>query len=257
MKKQPLSFYNSWQYLAFTLLLFFISTSFSQTNGFDITLWGGFSQFRTGNTTLLITSCETDTVSANHFSTQFSQTIGAGYNWYFPHRFGRISVLDHARLSIDIFHVNGAINGVVYQFQQNYLDNFFFDLKLRSITAMLNQRFDLLRVGPLAIYGVAGIGRGWNRGSYDESLVDPSLDLAVLRIGTIYTSRFAYQFGGGFDVTFGSHDNLGISLSYLYTVLGKINFPARNLANNGVPFLQGPNFRLTVPSLLLGFSIRI
>ena len=235
-------------FVAIFTQLFFVSTYAnpidSHLDHVDISAGLGATWWSSNNTTLAISSYETDKVLVNGASNaQFLWRIGFGK---------QVAPMIHLQASL--YQSQQSINGQVWQFQRPEFNNYTYQSTLSSWRLMFESRFPVLNLKKYTFYPIVGIGPAWNTISYKEHVTGLGVsNTSRLNLSDRTQAQFTYDVGAGSNIAL--NERLKISLEYLFTqCIGKAS-PSHHSSN--VLMSSPPAFNVLFQSVILGLTWKI
>lgn len=198
-------------------------------------------------------SDEVDKLAVNsHTPTSVVETMGVGYH-LFSDVLSKRKYFNDLLVELNIYHVNASINGQVWQYGDNSgLNNYTFKAPLSSTSLMFDVKPSLFTIDYISPYPIVGLGFGWNKLSYNETLVsnaasaDNSRDLAAS-----VNRKMAYDAGAGLRYRVNPHMNA--SVEYLYHYMGNLSSSSTVTSGPGANF-SGATFLTHSQNLLFNIG---
>jgi opacity protein-like surface antigen len=213
----------------------------------------GFNWMRSKNTDLTVSPVEIDSVNMKRISNPLIWKVGAGYD-LFANTCPQRNFFNRLLLELNVYRSGATISGDVWQFQSAEFNNYNFRAPITSTRLMFDVKPSLFTYQCISPYAILGIGIAWNTAAYRETLTDTDVDPLSYNILSNRTMmQTAYDIGAGLrvDIT----QNVGASLEYLYTNLGKAT--SANASATVARVSTQPTFTLRSQSVLLGISWKI
>ena len=189
--------------------------------GLEFNLYGGVSYTNSNPGSLFLNSAfpERDTLTNNQ-SPGYDATGGLGLAYDFLTGTGENNNFIHDfSVGIDFFSFNTNLNGDVLQFGKPALDNFNYDLNIKTTRLMLDGQLNFHPIAMVTPFLSAGLGVTRVLANYKDTPVISSESIGggvSLPSNTNYNA--AYALGAGVKVPLTK--NVQISFSYLYTYFG-------------------------------------
>lgn len=223
----------------------------------------GIAKLKMGDSTLGVDARETDKlVQTNNQWNTFAAQLGVGYVHYFRNA---QQYSDEAQwfpaiepeLNLYYLGSNSAIKGDALRYGSSDFNDFSYTIPVHSTRLMLDAALTIMSWKKLSVFAIGGIGNAWNRVGYrDQDKGDGDCSDPRLNLNSNTRSSFVWEIGGGVNYAF--NNRVGLSLEYLYTDLGKVNFSAEgdnvDVAN---PVIVPARFRLKAQTVLLGLHIAL
>jgi opacity protein-like surface antigen len=217
----------------------------------EFSVAGGPSWNHIHDTSLLISSYETDNVLVSHVSTTGVWKIGAGYHLLSP-ALEKNTFLNDLLVELNLYRSSFRVTGSVWQYQLAQFNNFSFSAPITSTRLMLDVKPSLVTWHCLSLYPILGAGIGWNSMTYHETVTGDGVDpLSNLWLRNRTTNHVAYDLGVGTRFALNSH--LGASLEYLYTEVGS-NVTSYATSQTPAAIVSAPRFKVSSQALLLGLN---
>lgn len=201
------------------LVLCSISLTNSYAYSWQATLYGGVSWTDLNLGSLYISENETDTL---HHNDQNDGTFGAGLSWQFNPA-SQQQFIGNLLVGLNYFHLNIEPDGVVWLYGVPQLDNYRYQLPLKTDRLLVNGQIELFpnwRFFQPFVEG--GLGFAHIRSQYWEI---PALNSGVVNGNLIFSSRnddqFVYTLGAGVKKHFAQRWTL--SVAYNFTDFGTIH----------------------------------
>lgn len=212
---------------------------------------GGVASLAAGNSTVRITDSETDElVPDNNELGAWTAAVGAGY--VIP-RFGAkeysksVQWFTAIEPEVNLYYLNGDINGDVYRFQSPAFDQLDYTMDLSSTRLMLDLGVTVASWRNLSAYVLGGFGPSWNRLGFNSHTKDTvDCDLYDVGLNPNDSLNFTYEAGAGLKYRMSEHTS--IFVEYLYT-----NFQHMEVGDsNDVSDLNPSTFNLNSQAGFLG-----
>lgn len=185
-------------------------------------------------------------------------TIGAGYVLPFekddPDE--EFLYLPGLIVSIDAtYQFENDLTGDVYDYGDPEFDNYNYTYGIQNTNLLANFTLGLLEYERWTLFGIAGLGIAWTWVEYSET-PKPGVPKGNLTLDTGSQTTFAWQGGGG--IGYELFPELDLTLTYLYTDLGKVetssNIVSENNLNGDSYISTTPAFDLHEQSVVLGLQ---
>lgn len=220
----------------------------------EISIAGGVNRPQANNTSLVISSTETDSVIINSQTTSGSAyRIGIGCH-LFPNTLAKRKFLNDLLVEFNAYYNSESLQGEVWQYQYPQFNNYSFNAPITSKRFMLDLKPTLFTLARISVYPIAGIGLATNTIEFHEIVTGQGVAPdSYLWLGSQSQTMTVYDFGGGlrFNVT----KNFGLTVEYIYTNLGTITPSTAH--NTPVPLETPPSFKVTNSMLLAGITVNI
>jgi opacity protein-like surface antigen len=200
---------------------------------------------------------DNDKLNVEDQLTAFEGAVGIGYVWPLNCKSKCKSLVwfPDAKLAVNAYGFEGDIKGDVWQFGLADLNNFDYEVDITSYRLMLDGSLSVLSWKKWSWFVLGGIGESWNRLSYQHRPNNSDIPAdSGITLDPHWDTTFAWEVGTGikYDIT----QRLGLSLTYLFTDLGKLKLSDDGHAGPDVEpedlNLEGPEFDFNLQSILLG-----
>lgn len=222
------------------------------------------SRVHTGNTTLGVTTNETDTL------VQTNDDFRHWNSWGFQVGLGYVYFLGNSRQfsnntqwfpmvepELNLYFNDYDVSGNVNRFGNPAFNELNYKQRIRSTRVMFDLALTLLSKQQFSAYVIAGIGQAWNDASYsDAANGNASCNIQGLNLGGRTNAHFAWEAGAG--IVYALNDVAGLSFEYLYTNFGRIRNPSSG--NTGVitmPTIVPGSFNFHTQAFLLGVHVAV
>ena len=232
-------------------------------NHFEILGGPGISQLSAGNSSLGVTSSETDQLVQTNQGAW--NTLAAQFGLGYVHYFGnaqqysdQVQWFPSVEPELNVYYLSSnSIDGNVLRFKSAAFNDMTFDIPIRSTRLMLDAALTVASWKKLSVYAVGGIGNAWTRVGYSDkdNANNPCPDQR-LNLNNKSNSNFAYELGAG--MTFAFNDRVGLSVEYLYSWLGNVKTSGRgNTGTITTPVIVPAQFNLKSGAGLLALHIAL
>ncbi len=196
----------------------------------EFLVFGGIASLDAGDSTIRITSQETDQLvqtNENDWKAWTGQ-VGLGYVAQFAEELssGEVDWFPIINPQINVYYLGGEdIEGDVWRFQDPNFNQADYSMKFHSTRLMFDLALTIAQIERLSIYAIGGLGIAWNEIDFNarSTEVCPIEDVSL---NSNNDNSFAYEFGGG--LTYAAFDSMAISLEYLYTGFNNIGLGDHN-----------------------------
>jgi len=232
-------------------------------NHFEVIGALGIAKLNQGNSTIGVTSSETDGLvqtNSNSWNT-FAAQLGAGYIYYFrntPIKTGQVQWFQSIEPQLNIYQLSSnSIRGNVWRFNDPDFIQLNYDIPIHSTRLMLDAALDVATWKKLSIYAKGGIGEARTRVGYSDAYnASSGCTDQNLSLSSRTNSTFAWEAGAGFRFDF--NQRIGVSLEYLYADLGKVKTSATGSSGTITsPMIVPAQFTLRTQTALLGLHVAI
>lgn len=229
-------------------------------NHFEVIGAGGVAKLKAGNSSLAITSDETDTLdqtNSNSWSTLAGQ-LGVGYIYHFcglqrcPNDFQWFPSIEP---QLNVYQLSSdSIEGNVLRF--GMFNQGTFDIPVRSTRLMFDVALTIAAWNQFSLYAKGGVGHAWTRLSYSDSInTNPGCHMD-LNLSSYTNSNFVWETGAG--VLYDFNNRFGVSLEYLYANLGRVKTSTQgSVSTFTIPTISAASFNLKSQTALLGLHIAV
>jgi len=228
---------------AFALLLL---ANYAAAGTIELSAAGGIDWYNKNDTSLVISSIETDADKVSQSSLGASWKIGLGYSIMedlIPYFHGLL-------FNFNVYQTATNLSGAVWQFEQAQFNNYNFVVPIKSTRLMVDVR-PTFSIWDLEPYAILGVGVNWNSVSYLET-ANGSNTGGRLVLSNKTTPQLAWNIGVGCNLPVNQFINL--SAEYLFAVAGTSS-PASD--SGSVSLVTPPAFSLQSHSFLAGLSLRL
>ncbi len=208
---------------------------------------GGFSDYRTSNTNLVVSPFETDSIRVNSRSVNGAWKLGIGI-YFFEDQLSS-SFFKPLLLELNLYQTSTTLKGNVWQYQLPQFNNYTFSAPVKSTRLMLDVKPTLVTWHSISPYAILGVGATWNTASYSEAAYGAGIDPAsVMSLSNNTDTQFAWDLGAGFK--FPITKNISATAEYIYAFLGD------GSPGYGINLSKAPSFSLQNQSLLFGLTVK-
>lgn len=169
---------------------------------------------------VVVTPIETDTLNQTKNPWRLTGGVGVGY-LYTPNCSGGACVISGVSLGADAYYLQAKPQGTVYQFGVPALNNYTYEMPIKSTRVMADLRVFSKTYYHIGIFALAGIGPSWNKISYQEVPVSGIPANTDVDLDSKTKTKFTYQFGGGLFANISRH--FAVLVSYQYTNFGTLS----------------------------------
>lgn len=223
-------------HLFFLILLLLLSITNQalahEKSRFMFNLYGGISSSNFNKSDLALSTTENDTLHETNSTTDFTGGLGLAYDFYKPSILGNPCTywLHDIALGLDLFFLNTASKGLVYQFNDANAANYNYNLAFRTARLMVDSIFGLKDWQGFVPFIKLSLGAARINAKYYET---PRLSEGVtngqLSLPSKTTTNITYSAGIGLKKMLASHVQL--SAFYLFTDFGSVD-TATQSSNN-------------------------
>jgi opacity protein-like surface antigen len=235
-----------------TLLSLVVITPILASN-VEISAAGGLTWLNAGNSSIVISPIETDTLRVNNITSSAIWRAGVGYH-AFAAQLSHRSFLNDLLLELNGYYSNMTIRGNVYQYQSSDYNNYSFRAPITSTRLMFDVKPGLFTYQRFSSYAIFGAGVAFNNTSYAEEAIDSSTPSdSPTALQPKQNIGAAYDLGIGVSLVESAH--LKVLLEYLYTYMGNVS--PSNTSGSGAVLANPPApFGINTQSAFLGFNWR-
>lgn len=221
----------------------------------DVSAGISLSKLHLGNSTMMVTDTEEDSVHQTNNSPLFGFNIGIGYTVPL-HTQTKYSIqwLPAIRAAFNFRYSFYNILGQIAQYQDPDMNNYNFNLNIQNIRFMYDMYFTLISIHNVSFYILGGIGNGISRVSYKDQPI-PGVTDGGVSLNNRTNSNFVSEEGLGFSYPLS--DRVNMSLEYLYANLGRIKTASHGTLD-GIPAIITPAaFSLRSQTVLFNLSYKM
>lgn len=231
-------------------------------DSFDLIGAAGVAQLYAGNGELGVTSSETDKlVQTNRGDwNTFAAQLGAGYVHYFrdAKRYNeRTRWFSAIEPEVNVYYLGSSnVNGDVWRFDSSDFNQLTYNMPIKSTRLMFDTALTIVSRKWLSLYGIAGIGKAWNRFGYSDSDKGLSCPDQVLVLDSNSRSNLAWEAGAGLGFLLSKR--VSVTVEYLYTDLGTGQTSATGTTGTiTAPIITAASFDLAAQTALVGLHIAL
>lgn len=217
----------------------------------------GATSLSVGNSTLPVTTIETDTLheQVNPVIPEFS--IGAGYVFPLDHslQFNSVRWFPEIKTAINLRYLQQEITGDVYQFQDPSMNNYNYELSLENTRLMLNAALTLFSINEkTALYVLGGVGNTWTTIGYTDTPV-ANVPGGALNLDNRTNNGFTYEAGAG--ILYPVDNETVLFLEYRYTHSQSIRTASQGTLNGSPTIITPARFPFHSQTLSFGANWKI
>jgi len=231
-------------------------------NHFEILGALGGAKLDAGNSTLGVTSAETDTLvqtNENDWNTPGAQ-LGVGYVYYFrhAHRYScHVQWFPSIEPELNLYYLSSnSIDGDVWRFNSSAFNELTYDMPFHSTRLMLDAALTIMSYKHFSAFAIGGIGNAWSRIGYSDKDKSGTCSNQNLSLNSKTNSHFAWELGAGVNYAF--NYRFGMSFEYLYTNFGNLSTSGSGTVGTvTTPVITPAHFSLSSQTALLGLNVAV